>query len=51
MKKVVTALLAASALVTLAACGGNDDSGSGDSGSTEKVTLKFQLYGERKSVV
>lgn len=51
MKKAMTALLAASALVTLAACGGNDDSGSGDAGSTEKVTLKFQSLAFQKTTV
>jgi len=50
MKKVLTALLAASALVTLAACGGNsDDKSSG--GSTEKVTLKFQSLAFQKTTV
>ena len=50
MKKVLTALLAAGALVTLAACGGNsDDSGSGS--STEKVTLKFQSLAFQKTTV
>ena len=51
MKRVVTALLAASALVTLAACGSNDDSGSGGSGSDEKVTLKFQSLAFQKTTV
>lgn len=52
MKKVMTALLAASALVTLAACGGNsDDSGSGSGDSTEKVTLKFQSLAFQKTTV
>lgn len=50
MRKVVTALLAASALVTLAACGGNDSSGDGSS-SGEKVTLKFQSLAFQKSTV
>ncbi|MET9275980.1 sugar ABC transporter substrate-binding protein [Kribbella sp. NPDC003557] len=50
MKKVLTALLAAGALVTLAACGGNsDDSGSGS--SNEKVTLKFQSLAFQKTTV
>jgi multiple sugar transport system substrate-binding protein len=51
MKKVMTALLAASALVTLAACGGNSDDSSGDSGSNEKVTLKFQSLAFQKTTV
>jgi multiple sugar transport system substrate-binding protein len=53
MKKVMTALLAASALVTLAACGGNSDNGSaGSSGSSnEKVTLKFQSLAFQKTTV
>lgn len=52
MKKVLTALLAAGALVTLAACGGNsnDDNSSG-SGSNEKVTLKFQSLAFQKTTV
>ncbi|GAA2809967.1 ABC transporter substrate-binding protein [Kribbella solani] len=52
MKKVLTALLAAGALVTLAACGGNsnDSNGSG-SGSNEKVTLKFQSLAFQKTTV
>ena len=51
MKKVVTALMAAGALVALAACGGGSDSSSGDSGSTEKVTLKFQSLAFQKTTV
>jgi multiple sugar transport system substrate-binding protein len=52
MKKVLTALLAAGALVTLAACGGNSDNSSGGSGSsTEKVTLKFQSLAFQKTTV
>jgi multiple sugar transport system substrate-binding protein len=53
MKKAVTALMAAGALVALAACGGNsDDNSSGDSGSsTEKVTLKFQSLAFQKTTV
>jgi ABC-type glycerol-3-phosphate transport system substrate-binding protein len=47
----MTALLAASALVTLAACGGNSDDSSGDSGSNEKVTLKFQSLAFQKTTV
>src|SRR3954447_18578475 len=50
MKKVVISLLAASALVTLAACGGSDSGGSG-SDSTEKVTLKFQSLAFQKTTV
>jgi ABC-type glycerol-3-phosphate transport system substrate-binding protein len=53
MKKVLTALLAAGALVSLAACGGgnSDDKSSGGSGSTEKVTLKFQSLAFQKTTV
>ncbi|TCN33431.1 ABC-type glycerol-3-phosphate transport system substrate-binding protein [Kribbella orskensis] len=51
MKKVVTALMAAGALVALAACGGGSDDSSGDSGSTEKVTLKFQSLAFQKTTV
>ncbi len=53
MKKVMTALLAASALVTLAACGGNGDNSSGGSSgsSNEKVTLKFQSLAFQKTTV
>ncbi|MER7245638.1 sugar ABC transporter substrate-binding protein [Kribbella sp. NPDC000426] len=52
MKKVLTALLAAGALVSLAACGGNSDNGSGGSGSSdEKVTLKFQSLAFQKTTV
>ena len=52
MKKAMTALLAAGALVTLAACGGNNDNSSGDWGSsTEKVTLKFQSLAFQKTTV
>ncbi|MEV0801620.1 extracellular solute-binding protein [Kribbella sp. NPDC050281] len=51
MKRVVTALLAAGALVALAACGSNSDNGSGDSGSNEKVTLKFQSLAFQKTTV
>jgi ABC-type glycerol-3-phosphate transport system substrate-binding protein len=50
MKKVLTALLAAGALVTLAACGGNSDDNSSGS-SNEKVTLKFQSLAFQKSTV
>jgi ABC-type glycerol-3-phosphate transport system substrate-binding protein len=52
MKKAVTALMAAGALVALAACGGNSDDSSGDSGSSnEKVTLKFQSLAFQKTTV
>jgi ABC-type glycerol-3-phosphate transport system substrate-binding protein len=47
MKKVVTALMAAGALVAMAACGGNSSS----SGSDEKVTLKFQSLAFQKTTV
>ncbi|TCC08548.1 ABC transporter substrate-binding protein [Kribbella soli] len=50
MKKVLTALLAAGALVTLAACGGNSDDG-GSGSSNEKVTLKFQSLAFQKTTV
>lgn len=50
MKKVLTALLAAGALVTLAACGGNSDDNSSGS-SNEKVTLKFQSLAFQKTTV
>ena len=50
MKKVMTALLAAGALVALAACGGNSNDDS-SSGSTEKVTLKFQSLAFQKTTV
>ncbi|MFF0341796.1 ABC transporter substrate-binding protein [Kribbella sp. NPDC004875] len=51
MKKVMTALLAASALVTLAACGGNSNDSSGSSDPNEKVTLKFQSLAFQKTTV
>jgi multiple sugar transport system substrate-binding protein len=52
MKKAVTALMAAGALVALAACGSNSDNSSGDSGSSnEKVTLKFQSLAFQKTTV
>ncbi|WP_350274926.1 sugar ABC transporter substrate-binding protein [Kribbella sp. HUAS MG21] len=51
MKKVMTALLAASALVTLAACGGNSNDDNSSGGSNEKVTLKFQSLAFQKSTV
>ena len=49
-KKILTALLAAGALVALAACGGNSDNGS-SGGSDEKVTLKFQSLAFQKTTV
>ncbi|WP_410793327.1 ABC transporter substrate-binding protein [Kribbella sp. C-35] len=49
MKKVMTALLAAGALVALAACGGNSNNSSGS--SDEKVTLKFQSLAFQKTTV
>jgi ABC-type glycerol-3-phosphate transport system substrate-binding protein len=51
MKKVMTALLAASALVTLAACGGNSNNDNSSGSSTEKVTLKFQSLAFQKTTV
>jgi multiple sugar transport system substrate-binding protein len=51
MKKVVTALMAAGALVALAACGGGSDNGSGDPAPGEKVTLKFQSLAFQKTTV
>jgi ABC-type glycerol-3-phosphate transport system substrate-binding protein len=51
MKKVMTALLAASALVTLAACGGNSSNDNSSGSSTEKVTLKFQSLAFQKTTV
>ena len=52
MKKVVTALMAAGALVALAACGGgSDDNSGGGGGSGEKVTLKFQSLAFQKTTV
>ncbi|MGW6197040.1 ABC transporter substrate-binding protein [Kribbella sp. NPDC055110] len=50
MKKVMTALLAAGALVALAACGGNSNNSSSSS-SDEKVTLKFQSLAFQKTTV
>jgi ABC-type glycerol-3-phosphate transport system substrate-binding protein len=50
MKKVMTALFAAGALVALAACGGNSDNNSSGS-SDEKVTLKFQSLAFQKTTV
>ncbi|MFG1912465.1 ABC transporter substrate-binding protein [Kribbella sp. NPDC048928] len=50
MKKVLTALLAAGALVSLAACGGNSDDKS-SSNPDEKVTLKFQSLAFQKTTV
>jgi ABC-type glycerol-3-phosphate transport system substrate-binding protein len=51
MKKVLTALLAASALVTLAACGGNSNDDNSSGSSNEKVTLKFQSLAFQKTTV
>jgi multiple sugar transport system substrate-binding protein len=51
MKKVMTALLAAGALVALAACGGNSNNGNSSGSSTEKVTLKFQSLAFQKTTV
>ncbi|TDO55172.1 ABC-type glycerol-3-phosphate transport system substrate-binding protein [Kribbella sp. VKM Ac-2571] len=50
MKKVMTALFAAGALVALAACGGNSNNNS-SSNSDEKVTLKFQSLAFQKTTV
>ncbi|MEV5967080.1 sugar ABC transporter substrate-binding protein [Kribbella sp. NPDC051952] len=52
MRKAVTALMAAGALVALAACGGNSDDGSGSGDApAEKVTLKFQSLAFQKTTV
>jgi ABC-type glycerol-3-phosphate transport system substrate-binding protein len=51
MKKALTALMAAGALVALAACGSGNDNGSGDSAPGEKVTLKFQSLAFQKTTV
>ncbi|GAA1568035.1 sugar ABC transporter substrate-binding protein [Kribbella karoonensis] len=51
MKKVMTALFAAGALVALAACGGNSNDNSSSGGSNEKVTLKFQSLAFQKTTV
>ncbi|MFC6159401.1 ABC transporter substrate-binding protein [Kribbella jiaozuonensis] len=51
MKKVLTALLAAGALVTLAACGGNSNDNNSSGSSDEKVTLKFQSLAFQKTTV
>src|SRR6266508_2198540 len=51
MKRVVTALMAAGALVALAACGGGSDDSSGGGASGEKVTLKFQSLAFQKTTV
>ncbi len=50
MKKALTALMAAGALVALAACGSGNDS-SGDPAPGEKVTLKFQSLAFQKTTV
>jgi multiple sugar transport system substrate-binding protein len=50
LKRPLVALLAASALVTLAACGGNADN-SGSSAPGQKVTLKFQSLAFQKTTV
>ena len=50
LKRPLVALLAASALVTLAACGGNADN-SGSPAPGEKVTLKFQSLAFQKTTV
>ncbi|TDW21323.1 ABC transporter substrate-binding protein [Kribbella kalugense] len=51
MKKVMTALFAAGALVALAACGGNSSNDNSSGSSTEKVTLKFQSLAFQKTTV
>jgi multiple sugar transport system substrate-binding protein len=50
-RKPLIALMAASALVTLAACGGSDNTSSGDPAPGEKVTLKFQSLAFQKTTV
>ncbi len=50
MRKALTALMAAGALVALAACGSGNDS-SGDPAPGEKVTLKFQSLAFQKTTV
>jgi multiple sugar transport system substrate-binding protein len=50
LKRPLVALLAASALVTLAACGGND-ANSGSPAPGQKVTLKFQSLAFQKTTV
>jgi multiple sugar transport system substrate-binding protein len=50
LKRPLVALLAASALVTLAACGGNADN-TGSPAPGEKVTLKFQSLAFQKTTV
>ncbi|MDX6250373.1 MAG: multiple sugar transport system substrate-binding protein [Kribbellaceae bacterium] len=50
-RKPLIALMAASALVTLAACGGSDNNSSGDPAPGEKVTLKFQSLAFQKTTV
>ncbi|WP_432938151.1 extracellular solute-binding protein [Kribbella sp. CA-253562] len=51
MRKALTALMAAGALVALAACGSGNDNGSGDAAPGEKVTLKFQSLAFQKTTV
>ncbi|ONI74382.1 hypothetical protein BWI15_13805 [Kribbella sp. ALI-6-A] len=51
MKKALTALMAAGALVALAACGSGNDNSSGDPAPGEKVTLKFQSLAFQKTTV
>jgi ABC-type glycerol-3-phosphate transport system substrate-binding protein len=50
-RKPLIALVAASALVTLAACGNSSDSSSGAPAAGEKVTLKFQSLAFQKTTV
>jgi ABC-type glycerol-3-phosphate transport system substrate-binding protein len=51
MRKALTALMAAGALVALAACGSGNDNSSGDPAPGEKVTLKFQSLAFQKTTV
>jgi ABC-type glycerol-3-phosphate transport system substrate-binding protein len=50
-RKPLIALVAASALVTLAACGNSSDNSSGGPAAGEKVTLKFQSLAFQKTTV